>query len=812
MASWLTPKHIEDASRILRGIALVLAKAASESVQNKAAVNQAHAAAVAAATLLEGQAQKTAWVPSAAQPDRAATSPVIAYLYPETLRSVQRSHAVQQQPSLETIQSQQDVVAAQQLHAIPQVQPQLWPGTPQQHIEVTPSGASGQLSSSVGLQCRQETSHTADSRQAATAHADLLGVQVPTPVPGSQVDPLTAGTSQPLQAAHKQTASTSAAGAPDGAAAAAAPATAVQQAAKLRQAAVVQSVTTLQAAQASATLQSAQTIVAKHASASLEEAGSATLQRTAEPQTIAEAVQDTAASSASYATAHLHQQAGGDKWMSGAENAMMQTTANNAAQGAQQAPEQPRKVLRERRVPSTPLGRALGFAGMGASLLLGSFTDSIARSWSGPDSSSTGGNNSGSNLYSNLITESNAERLANALCRMRGAALKIGQMLSIQDETVLPPQIQAALERVRAGADVMPRNQLEKQLRSELSKDWQSKVAHFEYEPRAAASIGQVHSATLHDGRQVAMKIQYPGVARSIESDVDNLMRLINVANILPRGLYVDNAVKVAKRELALECDYTYEAAAQARFRQLVASDEDLRRVFYVPEIISDLCSRQVLTTEWVNGVAVDKVALLDQDTRDTVATWLLRLTLKELYEWRFMQTDPNWGNFLYDQHQGRLNLIDFGAAKEYPESFVRNYLRMVHACAERDRQTMLDMSVQLGFLTGDESAVMLDAHTEAGFVVGLPFATEGLYDFGAHSGMTPRVAELGSIMLKHRLTPPPEESYSLHRKLSGAFLACMKLRARVPCRQMFMSTYNRYNMGSAPVHEDDLQPSAAAA
>ena len=87
----------------------------------------------------------------------------------------------------------------------------------------------------------------------------------------------------------------------------------------------------------------------------------------------------------------------------------------------------------------------------------------------------------------------------------------------------------------------------------------------------------------------------------------------------------------------------------------------------------------------------------------------------------------------------------------------------------------------------------MLEAHSEAGFVVGLPFSTKGLYDFGSHSGLTPRVAELGAVMLKHRLTPPPEESYSLHRKLSGAFLACMKLRARVPCRDLFMSAYNEH-------------------
>lgn len=93
----------------------------------------------------------------------------------------------------------------------------------------------------------------------------------------------------------------------------------------------------------------------------------------------------------------------------------------------------------------------------------------------------------------------------------------------------------------------------------------------------------------------------------------------------------------------------------------------------------------------------------------------------------------------------------------------------------------------------------MLNAHSEAGFVVGRPFAEPGLYDFGGHSGLTAQVSELGAVMLKHRLTPPPEESYSLHRKLSGAFLACMKLRAQVPCRQIFLDTYHSHQFGEEP-------------
>ncbi|KAJ4825581.1 mitochondrial chaperone [Turnera subulata] len=467
--------------------------------------------------------------------------------------------------------------------------------------------------------------------------------------------------------------------------------------------------------------------------------------------------------------------------------AMENEVKGNAGPGpAPAVVELKRRKPRERRVPSTPFSRAIGFAGLGAGLAWGTLQESAKRLVYGkPD---TQDNKSALSPY---LSEKNAERLALALCRMRGAALKIGQMLSIQDESLVPAPILAALDIVRQGADVMPRDQLNKVLASELGEDWTTKLKSFDYEPLAAASIGQVHRAVMKDDRQVAMKIQYPGVANSIESDIENVKLLLNYTNLIPEGLYLDRAIKVAKEELARECDYEWEAASQKRFRNLLRDTNG----FYVPMVMDELSSRRVITSELVSGIPIDKVALLSQETRNYVGRKMLEITLMELFVFRFMQTDPSWSNFLYDETTKTINLIDFGAARDYPKRFVDDYLRMVLACANKDRDAVIEMSRRLGFITGMESEVMLDAHVEAGFIVGLPFSKPGGYDFRV-SNITHSVSNLGATMLKHRLTPPPDEAYSLHRKLSGAFLACMKIGAVVPCRELLLDIYEKYQFG----------------
>jgi predicted unusual protein kinase regulating ubiquinone biosynthesis (AarF/ABC1/UbiB family) len=428
------------------------------------------------------------------------------------------------------------------------------------------------------------------------------------------------------------------------------------------------------------------------------------------------------------------------------------------------------------RAVSVPAGRFHRLARMGG--LAGQVAGSVA--YQGLRGALAGERKPLSDL---VLTPGNIQRLTNELAQMRGAAMKIGQLISMEAGNVLPADLRAILSRLRDQAHFMPPAQLKRVLNAAWGQDWHRQFARFDVRPIAAASIGQVHRAQLRDGRDLAIKVQYPGVAASIDSDVANVGALIRRARILPRGFDMAPYLTAAREQLHEEVDYHREAAALRDYRNWVF-DLPCRDAFYVPRYHADWSTAQVLAMDYAVGSPIEALEGASFDQRNKVMRDLFDLFFAELLLSRQMQSDPNFANFLYDSERKQVVLLDFGATRAISSDVSQGYRDLLRATFQGRDDLAIDAAARLGFVADSMSAdhrVRVEAMMRMTFQALRGAAAGTPFNF-ADTSLSQRLQAEGMALFEDGLAPPPVAMDALYvqRKLGGLALLATRLKAQV--------------------------------
>ena len=291
-----------------------------------------------------------------------------------------------------------------------------------------------------------------------------------------------------------------------------------------------------------------------------------------------------------------------------------------------------------------------------------------------------------------------AKQIVAALGTMKGAAMKLGQVMSFLDVGLVPEQhreeFQRELAKLRDAAPTVSFKQMRKVIEDDLEEPIDEAFASFDEEPIAAASIGQVYRATLHDGREVAVKVQYPGVAGAVRADLQNLDMIMRLLKRMTPGLDVKAIAEEIKERIVEELDYELEAQNQRSLARIFAGHPFI----VVPDVVSSLSRERVLVSEFVHGVGFEELKGRSQAERDRLGEIVFRFFLGCLYRHRQFSGDPHPGNFLL-QDDGRVAFLDFGLFKRLDAKPVELELAAQRAVVERDAPALHRLLAESGFL-----------------------------------------------------------------------------------------------------------------
>ncbi|MBX7231666.1 MAG: AarF/ABC1/UbiB kinase family protein [Bdellovibrionales bacterium] len=372
-----------------------------------------------------------------------------------------------------------------------------------------------------------------------------------------------------------------------------------------------------------------------------------------------------------------------------------------------------------------------------------------------------------------------ATLIVNSLSNLKGAAMKAGQLLSLDLETYFPPEAIKILSQLQSSAKALPYSQIEEILRRELGDSMFLKVTGIEITPIGVASIGQVHRAHYEDN-DIVLKVQYPGVADSIESDLKILKILASsFCTLTGRRMDLEPLFHEFKNILEQEVNYTKEAQYQFQYGSHAAKLKSKNGIFVkTPTVIEELSTEKVIAMsfeqgmglrQWINGNP-------SKARREQLAITILDIYFHEFFQWGLVQTDPNFANFLVNETYGNVELIllDFGATRTYSRQFILNYIRLLHLAAEGKSDLLKSHAIKFGLIDSRESDSAFNAFEETLKTALRPFfphtTGNSVFDFSDQQHAVNSQKSTKALAQELVYSPPPYNLVFLHRKLAGVY------------------------------------------
>lgn len=397
-------------------------------------------------------------------------------------------------------------------------------------------------------------------------------------------------------------------------------------------------------------------------------------------------------------------------------------------------------------------------------------------------------------IAKHTLMQEQADYLVGELGKLKGSVVKVGQMLALYGEHFLPKAVLNALHTLDAQTTPLSWHVIYATLKAELGEQ----IADFDIDrtPIGTASLAQVHKAVhKYSGQDVVLKVQYPGVADSIDSDLSIFKHLLKITNAVPQTKALDAWFEEIGELLHREVDYRLEAETTKRFAHYLADDER----YIVPTIYDNYSTNRLICMSFEAGISLNDpiITTLPQDRKNALGQAAIEIFMRELFEWGEMQTDPNFGNYLvrYEDGIDKLILLDFGAIKQFDDHLLSIAYGLISAGYHQDKQQM--MAAMTGYAFFDRLNGKPKSDIAEVFLMACePFAhaqalktrhgghsshldEQGLYIWSG-SDLYARVMNAAKNGMQSReFSLPPKEMMFISRKFIGAYALLVALNAR---------------------------------